>query len=236
MQERYLGDSHDFVKYALLRNLHSSLKLRLGINWYLTEKTIDHSSNNDGEKRHHLKGGGWQRWDTILFDNIKIFEDKKHRILKNVSSHQILPPDTLYFEEIVPTSDRTFWHTRAMKALSDSDIIFLDPDNGFEVKSASAKKLPKYSLYNESIAYHRQGKIVVSIQFARQCSPERKARDIRTNLYKQADYAAQLPVLRGRVAPNILFFFLTPPNYASALTQTLADFSARSEGKAELIY
>jgi len=236
MQERYLGDSHDFVKYALLRYLHSNLNLRVGVNWYLTERTIDHCSNNDGEKRHHLKGGSWQRWDASLFDSIRIFEEKKHRVLRKVSAHKILPADTLYFEDIVPTSDRTLWHERGMSALSGADIVFLDPDNGFEVKSASSKKLPKYSLYSEAVDYHKQGKIVVSIQFARQCCPERKARDIRANLYEQASYTAQLPILRGRVAPNILFIFLAPSADASRLTQTLINFSAMSEGKAELIY
>lgn len=236
MQERYLGDSHDFVKYALLRHLRSNLNLRLGVNWYLTDRTIDHSSNNDGEKRHHLKGGVWQRWDKELFESIKIFEEKKNRLLKNVPSHKILPADTLYFEEIVPASSRALWHERGMKALSGADIVFLDPDNGFEVKSASNKKLPKYSLYDEATDYHRLGKIAVSIQFARQCCPERKARDIRKNLYERADYNAPLPVLRGRVAPNILFVFLSPLDHVSSLSQTLVDFAAGSEGKAELIY
>jgi hypothetical protein len=231
-----LGDSHDFIKYALLRHLHGSLNLHLGVNWYLTDRTIDHSSNNDGEKRHHLKGGTWQRWDEELFESIRIFEEKKNRLLKNVASHKILPADTLYFEEIVPASARVSWHQRGMKVLSGADIVFLDPDNGFEVKSASKKKLPKYALYDEAIDYHKQGKITVSIQFARQCCPERKARDIRKNLYERADYNAQLPVLRGRVAPNILFLFLAPPDNISMLSQTLIDFAAKSEGKAELIY
>ena len=240
MQERYLGDSHDFVKYALLRHLRSSLDLRLGVNWYLTHPDEvdkgDKKAKDHGEKRHHLKGGVWQSWDKELFESIKIFEEKKNRLLKNIPSHEILPADTSYFEEIVPASDRALWHERGMKALSSAGIVFLDPDNGFEVKSASNKKLPKYSLYDEAIDYHRQGQIAVSIQFARQCCPERKAYDIRKNLYERADYNAQLPVVRGRVAPNILFLFLAPPDNVSRLSQTLVDFAVKTEGKAELIY
>ena len=58
MQERYLGDSHDFLKYALLRHLSGELGLRLGVDWYLTRpESVDCPGNNDGEKRQHLKGG-----------------------------------------------------------------------------------------------------------------------------------------------------------------------------------
>ena len=34
MRERYLGDSHDFLKYALLRHQSGELGLRLGVNGY----------------------------------------------------------------------------------------------------------------------------------------------------------------------------------------------------------
>jgi hypothetical protein len=33
MQLRYLGDSHDYIKFALLRHLHRSLNIRIGVNW-----------------------------------------------------------------------------------------------------------------------------------------------------------------------------------------------------------
>jgi len=43
MQEGYLGDSHDFLKYALLRRLHARTGMRLGVNWYRTEpEAVDH--------------------------------------------------------------------------------------------------------------------------------------------------------------------------------------------------
>jgi hypothetical protein len=236
MQEKYLGDSHDYVKYALLRHLHATLNLQLGVNWYLTDRSIDHSTNNDGEKRHHLKGGVWANWDKSLFEQLKIFVRPENRILGNVSTHKILPADTLYFDSIVPNTDRQQWHENAKSSLSNAGLIFLDPDNGFEVDSATRAKLPKYSRFAEACDYYQLGKIVVAIQFARQCDPIKKAIDVREKLCEHAGGCARLPVVRGRVAPNILFIFLCPDQYSANLTSALSLFVGSSEGKAELIY
>ena len=85
MQERYLGDSHDFLKYALLRHLHRTLDIRLGVNWYLTRpEHVDKAGNNDGEKRHHLKGGAWRGIDPDLYDVIAKFDDPAHRAIANI--------------------------------------------------------------------------------------------------------------------------------------------------------
>lgn len=236
MQEKYLGDSHDYVKYALLRHLHRQLGVRIGVNWYLAAPSIDLPSNNDGQKRHHLKGGVWERWDNELFNRNKVFNNEAKRVLRSVQKYGLLPDNTMYFEETIPAIGREAWHERGIKELHSADLVFLDPDNGFEVKSAKPRALPKYALYEEAIAYHQAGKIVVAIQFARQCKPEARAREVRRVLCDRAGYSRELPVLRARVAPNILFFFLAPAGWVSSLTAALASFVAPSEGKAELIW
>ncbi|HEV2488092.1 MAG TPA: hypothetical protein VGT08_21400 [Terracidiphilus sp.] len=50
MQERYLGDVHDYIKFALLRHLEKALDVRIGVNWYLT----DPENNEDGGQRGFL--------------------------------------------------------------------------------------------------------------------------------------------------------------------------------------
>ena len=235
MQERYLGDSHDYVKYALLRHLHASLDVEIGVNWYLADRSVDHPDNNDGEQRHHLNGGVWARWDADLFKRIKFFDTPGNRIISKIKTQRILPEGTIFYENPVPMEDRLNWHEGGQKALSKADLVFLDPDNGFEVKSATRRTLPKYALYEEACDFHRAGKIVVAIQFARQCSPERKASNVRAELYAQADFTGDIPVLRARVAPNILFLFLSPKKRISQMTAALRAFVEKGEGKAELI-
>lgn len=211
MQERYLGDSHDFLKYALLRHLSNSIELRIGVNWYLTTPDqVDRPGNNDGEKRHHLKGGVWREADAELFEKIGKFDTVADRKLSNVAEWEILPPDTCYFAARVTADDRESWHQKAMAELQPADLIFLDPDNGFEVTSMTARTRPKYSLFSEAADYVTAGKSVVAIQFARQCDPVQRAIDIRDKLKSLVGETADYPVVRGRVAPNLLFFTLAP--------------------------
>jgi hypothetical protein len=229
VQERYLGDSHDFIKYALLRHLAGTGGWRLGVNWYLTDPAaVDGKASQDGEKRHHLKGGHWETLDADLFARIQQFQARTSRKIAKLESSGILPSGTAYFTQFLRAGDRTAWHERAQRALADADLVFLDPDNGLEVKSMSARTAPKYALAAEVADYCRAGKIVVTIQFARQCDPIRKAHDVRERLHRAADAPGALPVIRGRVAPNILFLSLAPRAQAGALREALQSFGSRS--------
>ncbi len=223
MQERYLGDSHDFLKYSLLRALGSKLDARTGVNWYLTSpETVDRPGNNDGEKRHHLSGRAWRGIDPELFDLIKKFEHRDSRRLANIFKWNILPSSTVSFDEPVPTSDRQQWLARSLSHLSDADIIFVDPDNGFEVPSMTARTRSKYALYEEISALVRAGKTVIAIQLARQCDPIKRANEIRARLIDRHGGAGDQPVIRGRVAPNILFFTV-----AAQGNERIVDFALR---------
>jgi len=62
MKLQYLGDTHDFLKYYLLRQL-SAVTGRIGVIWMLTPN--DHS--NDGKVSLHLKKAGkYQALDPEL--------------------------------------------------------------------------------------------------------------------------------------------------------------------------
>ncbi|WP_158514393.1 hypothetical protein [Sphingopyxis macrogoltabida] len=223
------------MKYALLRHLSKSLELRIGVNWYLTTPDqVDRPGNNDGEKRHHLKGGVWRDADAELFEKIGKFDTVADRKLSNVASWEILPPDTCYFAAHVPADDRGSWHQNAIAELQSADLIFLDPDNGFEVTSMTARTRPKYSLFGEAADYVAAGKSVVAIQFARQCDPIQRAVDIRSKLVSLVGSQANCPVIRGRVAPNLLFFSIVPGANRERWRRALLDFE-KNCAKADII-
>lgn len=235
MQERYLGDCHDFLKYALLRHLNASLGVRLGINWYLTKpEAVDRPGNNDGEKRHHLKGGIWHATDPELLQGLRGFEDRARRTFTNVAEWGLLPRDTVYFDDEVSSVDRPGWHQRSLNALASTDLVFLDPDNGFEVQSMTRRTTPKYALFSEAQEHLAAGKMVVAIQFSRQCDPVVRAQAIRSELEQRCGAIAGVPVVRGRVAPNILFFTLAPKLASDLISETLSAFAAKC-GKVDLI-
>jgi hypothetical protein len=227
MQERYLGDSHDFVKYALLRHLAKVLNLTIGVNWYLTRpQDVDKASSKDGEKRFHLNGKKWQSWNPKLFELIEGFDAPSNRTIKRLGESDILPKPTVYFSRLLsPATDRAKWHQDAITTLTKAKLIFLDPDNGFEVPSMKPRTAPKYALYAEAADYFNKNKIVVGIQFARQRSPIKLANEVVGKLRRHALNSASLPVIRGRVSPNILFFILSRPTHAKKIRQALSSFA-----------
>jgi hypothetical protein len=235
VQERYLGDSHDYAKYALLRHLNAAMAGRLGINWYLTQpEQVDAVGNNDGEKRHHLGNRLWTGWEADIRDRLESFSLITERRITRIPEIGILPGDTLFVDDLVPVVGRATWHKNAQAKLHESSIVFLDPDNGFEVRSMSRKRAPKYAFYSEAIDYVRQGKTVVAIQFARQCDPVNKALTVRRHLMTTGGYQSAIPVIRARMAPNLLFIFLSPPSAVGELTFAIKEF-ARGREKIEII-
>ena len=107
MQERYLGDSHDFIKYAFIRHMHRAGGWRVGLNWYLTHPgEVDRADSNDGEKRHHLKGGKWQSLDAELLEALRPFEARSRRKIADFERAGILPAGTGYFREPLRSDSR----------------------------------------------------------------------------------------------------------------------------------
>jgi hypothetical protein len=236
LQERYLGDVHDFMKYALLRHLHRDLGLSIGVNWYLTDPLkVDGPGNNDGNQRHHLKGGVYNHIDFDLLQSLNHFNDATQRKLADFETSRILPEGTSFFGPEVPVNDRNEWHNRALEHLKNQDLVFIDPDTGFRVPSASNSKLPKYALYEEAMDYLAQDKVVMCIQFAPRCDPDQRARDIRTRFMAAVGKKADLPAIRCRVTPNILFLFLANEHRHPSLKASLESFGDVERRKVQLV-
>ena len=69
----------------------------------------------------------------------------------------------LFWNKLLEAQKRDEWHFKALKKLSKQDIIFLDPDNGLEVKSTKpcSKNGNKYTTYKEAADYYSHGATVI---------------------------------------------------------------------------
>ncbi|MGE5580230.1 MAG: hypothetical protein ACM3WU_09330 [Bacillota bacterium] len=90
---------------------------------------------------------------------------------RNVRALEVasLVPNAVYYNATLNpprtecTLPRGAWHGAALRALEQTDLVFLDPDNGLIVKSVgpgSAKSI-KYVMPDELRDYYRSGKSVV---------------------------------------------------------------------------
>jgi len=236
MQERYLGDVHDFVKYSFIRHVYEAMGWSGGLNWYLANPaSVDHPENNDGEQRYHLASGDWVTVDPELISQLEPFQNPKSRNIYAFERAGVLPAGTLYANAPVTNDDdRAAWHDDCFASLHGADFVFLDPDNGLEVPSSTRKARPKYALFNELRDYASDFKMVTVIQFARQCDPVKRAEEVCRRIHEQTGLVVAAPVIRARTAPNLLLITYCKPEFVAEVTKMIGDYVAKSP-KLELI-
>lgn len=127
MQDRYVGDEGDFVKFYLLNNLCET-NLRLGVNWCLV---TDENHNKDGKFVSYLsdKHHPFNNIDSGLFEKLKKIVDGVNKNIECIEKSENLPSQTLYFsEKILANTARFQWHDSSVQHLQPYDIVFYDPD------------------------------------------------------------------------------------------------------------
>jgi hypothetical protein len=194
VRNNFVNDIGDYAKYALLRALcaNGAMPLRLGVIWYLTEHV---EFNGDGRHRPHLSREGWEALDVELLTMMRAIEaslnSKEELHLRLIEQSGILPANTVFFSEPLPDYTgapaerirrRNAWFERAVQAARDCSLLFLDPDNGLEVKSVAphSRLAGKYVLESEIAAILAAGTGIVLYQHGdRSAWPTQRARVIK---------------------------------------------------------
>ncbi|MDH3690978.1 MAG: hypothetical protein OEU36_16140 [Gammaproteobacteria bacterium] len=134
MKNQYFGDINDYKKYGLLRSIITATKFRVFVAWMLTPD----DGGLDGQFTAYIdEPGKYRDHDPILFDGLKRFlTESKERHVGLIETTDLVP-GAVYFSKITPdsASQRAEWFASLLDCLSESDLVFLDPDNGLEVKS-----------------------------------------------------------------------------------------------------
>ena len=102
-------------------------------------------------------------------------------------------------------------------------------------QSMTGRRRAKYAYYSEMQSYFENNKAVITIQFARQCDPIKRGKAVRDEVYRRLAPKVSLPIVRGRVAPNILFLAVAPDDIAGDLQSALCSFGEVGP-KVELIF
>ena len=158
MKNQYFGDVNDYRKYGLLRVLALEARLRCLVGWMLTPD----DGRTDGRFVEFLGSPSkWRHFDPELFDDLRdTVIERGSRHVKAFEDSGLLPRGG-FFSEVVPDPipDRDSWFQRLLATSSGHDLVFLDPDNGIEVKSIpkGAKNSSKYVYWSELAALYEQG-------------------------------------------------------------------------------
>jgi hypothetical protein len=171
LQDRYTGDVGDFIKLALLRALQPGRTL--GVAWWLFP---DESHNGDGRHISYLqKPDEWRALDPDLYDGLARIVASGKRSVSALQEANFLP-GAVFWDTAIPTGlspiqrrlNRASWYQTMIAALANSDLVFVDPDNGLETssfslgtvaagKSVSLKQLSGLARHDRTlIVYHHQ--------------------------------------------------------------------------------
>lgn len=163
MQDRYTGDVGDFGKLGLLRCI-AAQGLRIGVNWCFVQ---DEVGNGDGRHIGYLNNVKFCNCDDVLLGKLRTIISENDRRVARLESADLIP-GALYYRTPLQSPraqdfDRQKWHSDALRTLAGADIVFLDPDNGLQVKSVSmgSAKSKKYVTAQELADYYASGKSVI---------------------------------------------------------------------------
>ena len=231
MQERYLGDIHDFVKFFFIKFLSLNLKKMVGLNWYLINTDSPGPKEHllkDGEQRKFLKNQYFKSLDPIIFNELYSLKEKKNRKVKIFERNSHLQNYIKFFSKKIQLNNRDWWFKSSLSYFKDLDIIFLDADNGLIAESINdkSKKSIKYIKTKELLKLFNAGKTIIFTQFQSYSKKhtlmlEQKVRQIK----KEVNLEVNCPILRNRSAPNTFYISIVQKQHQKTIEYLVSEFS-----------
>jgi len=150
LKNQYFGDINDYRKYGLLRRLLDGGASSALVAWMLTPN----DARSDGRRVQYLrKPQSWRRFDPELFSSLRAMLCSRRPRSVDLIENSALLPRCRFFSEIVPDGRvaRAEYLRRLAGAARKADLVFLDPDNGLEVRSKplGRKGSSKYVYWHE---------------------------------------------------------------------------------------
>lgn len=219
VKNQYAGDVNDYRKYGLLRALQSPGELSLSVGWMLT---ADDGRTDGGFRRYLQQPDRWRHYDPILFDWLSAaLAPGSAPSVALVEQAGVLPRAT-FFSEFVPDGRdaRRAWGERLAQATSGADLVFLDPDKGFEIpsKPIGRKGSSKYAAWHEIERLWEAGSSVLVYQhFCRERRDPFTSR-IAAELRRRTG-AAFVEAFR---TPHVLFLLAAQPPHREVFEEAIA--------------
>ena len=153
--------------------------LTLGVVWYLVP---DENHNSDGKHVHYLDPSAYNQerhrdCDPMLYDTLGEIVRSNRRNVSSIRDSQVLPLGTRFYDAVLTFSllddqrlisredrvaRRRSWLDAALKLTVGCDVVFVDPDNGLEVKVGPYQRLgPKYVFFDELLPYLERNQSLV---------------------------------------------------------------------------
>ena len=216
---------------------NSNQSLTVGVVWYLVP---DETHNSDGKHIHYLDPSAhnqerYRDCDPTLYDTLGEIVRSNRRNVSSIRDCQVLPLGTQFYEAVL-TFDRPYdqnplnrehrvarrkaWLHDALKSTAGCDIVFVDPDNGFEVKVGPYQRRgPKYVFFNELLPYlERDQSLVIYHHLGRQGSAWDQIRERLTQIKSKLGREA-FALLYHRGSARVFFIVPAPRHRANLVSK-----------------
>jgi hypothetical protein len=209
MKNQYVGDINDFRKYGLIDLLGKVFGGKILFVWMLTRKDDD-----NGNKVEYLNNPQkYRQFNHDLFDVLKEIVSKKQSCttIENIIALEKnkLFQQYNFINDIVldGSQDRNKYFEKVYKAAEGNDLIFLDPDNGIEIRSCKygTKKSSKYIFWNEIIHLYNMDKDILFYQHFPRINHRVFTKNIIDECNSKLNGAKIIPL----ITQNALFVFIT---------------------------
>jgi hypothetical protein len=246
MRDNYVGDIGDYFKYGLLRALCGTETgifdvnpLTLGVIWYLYN---DICKPGDGNHLAYLQPEKAQRfrpYDPELFDSLAKLVSENRRSVKTVQQENIFPPETTFYAEPLSLASvvkelrphhRQAWLKGVLFATRKSDVVFIDPDNGLEVKSISKhhNRGPKFCFYDELESFWQRGQSLVIYQHKNMHeTAEMQILNRLAEMQRHFPSAAWMDNVYFPACGGRMFFIVMHPEHENSLSTKLLVFKEK---------
>ena len=216
MKNQYFGDFGDYQKFSLLKMLRDIGGFTITVHWMKTKG----DGGTDGKRVTYLnEPAEWDSFDKEIFKFLKGHIDVSKRDLS-------LYEESIHAKGIKFINDHIEDPQKRHKMLGEigqdkkSDLIFLDPDNGIEVKSTNQKTVHKYVLWSDiRTAFDSNKSVLVYQHFSR------KNRDffIQEKLAEfQKHFDADMFVIKVK---HSVYFLLAQKSHLAKVRRGLSQYS-----------
>jgi hypothetical protein len=223
MKDQYVADVNDYLKYALLRSLVAS-DIALSVVWMLTSS----DERNDGQRLGYLsRSDQYRRVDPPLFDALHGIVADGTRSVAAIEAAELFQ-EGVFVGQIVPDTrtPRQAYFQAALEASHGADLVFFDPDNGFEVRSVrpGARQSSKYLQWSEAAASYACGHSLVVYQHF----PRRPRSLFLRELANQACEVVGCRRVMALRTGYVAFVVLPQPRHEGVFAERLATFAAHT--------
>jgi hypothetical protein len=170
VKDQYFGDVTDYRKYGFLKALMEGSRLSLGVCWL---RTVSAGRRNGASWQYLHQREHWRHYDPRLYDALhRLLDPCVERTVLHAESWGLLPGARYYHALLSDdASQRHSYFADVWQRLRDTQLLFLDPDNGLEVQSVGyGRKMSAQYLYWHEVdeAYARGHSLVIYQHFARE--------------------------------------------------------------------